>query len=75
MQTAEVKATLDDRLLDVREVGELLNRSITSIYRDSDSGRMPFGVKFSGARRWRKSELMAWLADGCKPVRQTGGRR
>lgn len=70
-----MESVMTDELLDVHGVAALLKRSVTSIYRDADRGAMPFGVKFSGARRWRKSELMAWLAEGCRPVRQNGVRR
>jgi len=61
-------------LLDIRDVCTLLgNCSARSIYRLCDSGKMPFGLKLNGMRRWRKSELEAWLEAGCPPVRATKG--
>ena len=67
--------TANDELLDVHGVAALLKRSVTSIYRDADRGILPWGKKFSGARRWSKQEILEWILGGCKPVRRNGGAR
>jgi excisionase family DNA binding protein len=59
-------------LLDVRAVAELLDCSARHVYRLADAGRMPAPVRIGALVRWRRSDLNAWLAEGCKPVRQTG---
>ena len=52
-------------LLDIRAVATLLNCSVRHIHRLRDGGRMPQPVKLGSLSRWRRSELEAWIADGC----------
>lgn len=56
-------------LLDVKTVAALLNCSPRHVYRLSDAGRMPRPVKLGQLVRWRRSELLRWLDDGCPSVR------
>jgi excisionase family DNA binding protein len=59
-------------LLDIKEVARLLGHCSTRhVHRLADSGRMPRPVKLGTLIRWRRTELIAWLNDGCKPC----GRR
>jgi excisionase family DNA binding protein len=60
------------QLLDVRAVAQLLNCSTRHIYRMADAGQMPPPVRIGALVRWRRTDLDAWLASGCKPVRQSG---
>jgi excisionase family DNA binding protein len=60
-------------LLRVEDVCALLRTTKRSVYRLADSGKMPFGLKLSGMRRWRRAELVAWLDAGCPPVRPPKG--
>jgi len=60
-------------LLRIEDVCALLRTTKRSVYRLADTGRMPFGLKLNGMRRWRKAELMEWLAAGCPPVRPAKG--
>jgi len=55
-------------LLRAEDVCALLRMTKRSVYRLADSGKMPFGLKLNGMRRWRRAELMDWLAAGCPPV-------
>jgi excisionase family DNA binding protein len=60
------------RLVDVREVGRLLNCSPRTVYRLADEGRIPWGVKLGGLRRWDLRQLEEFIEGGCKPVRSLG---
>jgi predicted DNA-binding transcriptional regulator AlpA len=35
-------------------------------------GKAPAPVKLGRLTKWIKADLDAWVADGCKPVRNTG---
>jgi excisionase family DNA binding protein len=60
-------------LLDVRAVTALLGCSPRNVYRLADRGAMPSPIKLGAALvRWRRQDLDAWLAGGCRPVRQAG---
>jgi excisionase family DNA binding protein len=59
-------------LLDVAAVAALLDCSPRHVYRLADAGRMPAPVRLGALVRWRRQDLDAWLAAGCKPVRQAG---
>lgn len=60
-------------LLRVEDVCALLRITRHSVYRLADAGKMPWGLKLNGMRRWRRAELMDWLAAGCPPVRTAKG--
>jgi excisionase family DNA binding protein len=59
-------------LLDVRAVARLLDCSSRHVYRLADAGKMPAPIKLGALVRWRRQDIDAWLAGGCKPVRMTG---
>ncbi len=59
-------------LLDVRAVAHLLGCSPRHVYRLADAGRMPAPVRVGALVRWRRADLDAWLADGCRPCRPAG---
>jgi len=61
-------------LLDVKQVAATLNCSPRHVYRMVDAGRMPAPVRLGALVRWHRSSLDRWLADGCKTVRNLGGR-
>lgn len=61
-------------LLGIREVAALLgNCSTRHICRLADAGRMPRPVRLGALVRWRRAELIDWLAAGCPPVRIVKG--
>jgi excisionase family DNA binding protein len=74
MTTAIVSAPADApaALLDVRVVAALLSCSVRHVYRLSDAGRLPAPVRLGALVRWRRQELLDWLAGGCRPIRQAG---
>lgn len=52
-------------LLDVVAVAALLGLSTRQVYRLADAGRMPRPIKLGSSNRWRRNELLQWIADGC----------
>ncbi|HUY93332.1 MAG TPA: helix-turn-helix domain-containing protein [Pirellulales bacterium] len=59
-------------MLDVRAVAALLDCSTRHVRRLADAGRMPPPLKLGALLRWRRADLDAWLADGCRPIRRAG---
>jgi excisionase family DNA binding protein len=60
------------QLLDVRAVAALLDCSTRHVYRLADRGAMPPPIRLGALIRWRRQDLDAWLAGGCKPCRTPG---
>lgn len=52
-----------DRLLNEREVGELLGVSRTTLWRLRRHGELPFG-KVGREFRYSKAEILDWVKDG-----------
>ena len=70
----EPRPAVPAELLDIRDVCALLGGcSVRTVYRLCDAGKMPFGLKLNGMRRWRRAELIAWIDAGCPPVRARRG--
>lgn len=63
------------RLVTAKEAGSILGCSWRTVYRLSDSGKIPFGVKLGTLRRWDAAELESFIANGCKMPKSTTGRR
>ncbi|MCA9244888.1 MAG: helix-turn-helix domain-containing protein [Phycisphaerales bacterium] len=62
-------------LLDVHGVAALLDVSPRSVFRLADAGILPPGTKLGALRRWPKADILAWVQDGCRPVRTIASRR
>lgn len=60
------------KLLDVNQVGELLNCSPRHIYRLSDAGRMPKPLRLGSLVRWNRDVINDWIASGCPDCRKAG---
>jgi predicted DNA-binding transcriptional regulator AlpA len=52
-------------LVPVRDLARLLGRSVPSLRRDDAAGRLPAPVRIGGSKRWRATEIAAWVAVGC----------
>jgi len=63
---------MEHKLIDVKQVAELLGCSQRGIWRLRDSRKMPAAVTIGRLVRWRLAEITAWIADGCPDVRRTG---
>jgi len=59
-----------ERLIDVQAMADKLDCDPRTVYRRADDGKMPWGCKCGGLRRWSEREIDAWIAGGCKPVRE-----
>ncbi len=64
----EQRATSPE-LLDVKAVAALLDCSVRHAYRLSDAGCMPRPLRLGALVRWRKTDILAWIDDGCPAVR------
>ena len=56
-------------LLTTREAAKLCGMGERSLWRYSKIGAAPAAVTICGSRRYRKSELLAWIENGCKRSR------
>ncbi len=69
--------TITPELLPRPDAALLCGIGERTLTRWADEGRMPKGIKLSagrrGAIRWRRSELLAWIADGCPDLRNGEG--
>lgn len=63
-------------LLDVRNIAALLGGCSTRhVYRLSDAGFMPRPVRLGNLVRWRRAEVLAWIADGCPRLEHSKAAR
>ncbi len=68
MSNTTPDSPIRQRLGDVRDLEQILKKSARAIYRDADSGRMPWGFKLGASRRWDLDEIEEWIRAGCKAV-------
>jgi excisionase family DNA binding protein len=59
-------ATPDPQLYVVQELAALLQCSVRTIWNLNDRGQLPGMVRFGRLIRWRRSEIDAWIARGCR---------
>ena len=60
------------KLLNVKQVADLLDCSDRHVYRLVDSGRMPRPVKLGGLNRWPTKTIEDWITADCPAVRKLG---
>ena len=63
------------QLMNVKEVAAMLHLGIRTVWAWRDRGLLPAPRKISGAVRWVKPEIEAWIEGGCKPCRPANTRR
>ena len=56
-------------LIKVGEVAGMLEITPRTVYRLTDSGKIPRPVKVGSSVRWRRVELESWIEAGCPVVR------
>lgn len=56
-------------LLDVKRTAKLMSCSERTVWRLSDSGKMPAPVRIGRLVRWQQRRLAAWLDQGCPAAR------
>lgn len=57
------------RLGTKEDVGQICSFAARTVLRNADRGVMPWGIKIGALRRWDLDEIEAWIAAGCRPVR------
>ena len=62
-------ASPEAALLDVKAVAKILECSTRSVRRLADAGRMPAPLKIGALLRFRRADIEAWIANGCRPIR------
>ena len=72
--TAETPAVTGRRLGDVLAVAAKLDCSPRHVRRLADAGRLPQPRKLGALVRWDLDELDAWIAGGCRPVRNLSAK-
>lgn len=66
--------SIENELLDVKQVAEVSNCSQRTIFRLSADGRMPKPIKLGALVRWNRTEIETWIAGGCKPIETEAGK-
>lgn len=57
--------TTESLLVDATEAAILCGMSRAAWYKHLSSGKVPRPVKIESLSRWRRQELMEWIAAGC----------
>jgi len=73
-ESTGVQASAGKPMLTVHDVARMLNCSARTVYRLTDSGKMPRPVKLGALVRWPKAVIERWIADGCPSIRMGGNR-
>lgn len=68
-QTTSISSVPQYSLVGVREVSEMLGVSERQVRRLVAVCAMPAPLKLRGLRKWRASEIHAWIEGGCVPQR------
>ena len=68
MSKANVAERGEAELLDARAIAKRLSVGVRSVWRWADAGRLPRPVTLGRLKRWRASDIDAWVANGCRPV-------
>lgn len=65
-------ATPDDaQLIDASAFARLLSVSLATFNRMKAAGRLPRHITLSsGCHRWNRAIAVAWIKDGCPPVKE-----
>ena len=55
-------------LLTVHDLAAMLQISTRSVWRKRSAGAVPAPIPLGGLVRWRRSEIVTWIAAGCPHV-------
>jgi predicted DNA-binding transcriptional regulator AlpA len=50
-----------------KALAQVLDLSERSLTRKDSAGQIPRAVNIAGAKRWRRTEIEAWIDAGCPP--------
>jgi len=56
---------LNPLLVSIRDLAVLLSRSEIALHRDDAAGRLPRSIRLGGSKRWRRTDIEAWVEMGC----------
>ncbi|MCD8141537.1 MAG: hypothetical protein LUE17_17520 [Planctomycetaceae bacterium] len=65
----------ENGLVDVNEAARLCMISASMFYKLNAAGKTPLPVHLGKLLRWRKIELLDWIAAGCPGRKKTAGNR
>lgn len=57
------------RLLNIRQVADLLGCSTRKVYSLVDSRMMPRPIRLGGSIRWDSTSIEQWITDGCPAIK------
>ena len=57
-------------LLTAKQLAALLQVSLRTLWRMRSAGQVPSPLRFGGTVRWRKDEVLQWIAAGCPTQRK-----
>jgi len=60
-----IQNTSAPKMLTVHDVARMLNCSARTVYRLTDSGRMPRPIRLGSLIRWPKEIIENWISLGC----------
>jgi len=63
------------RMIDVRELAEILRCSPRTVHRLVDAGRAPAPCRLGALVRWSIDAIETWIAAGCPPSRKPRQRQ
>ena len=76
--TRPIEEDEDDPLLfKPYQVARLLRISLRTLWRWRSGKRIPLPIQSGNVVRWRRAEMLEWVADGCPGLNESdnGGRR
>ncbi|MHB8863461.1 MAG: helix-turn-helix transcriptional regulator [Pirellulaceae bacterium] len=62
-------------LISAPELAKILGISARSVWRLLSAGKLPAPVRLGGAVRWRRSDVLAWIEQGCPPDSTSSDQR
>jgi len=68
-QASDGLSTGSIQLLNVKQVAKALGCTTRTVRRWAAEGRMPPSLRIGRAVRWRRSDLIEWVAEGCPQSR------
>jgi len=67
---AKCESAVQSLAVNVTQLAEMLSVSSRSIWRLSDSGKLPKPVRLGRSVRWNRREIEEWVEAGCPSRRQ-----
>lgn len=59
--------SVEVELLSASQLAEMLGISERSVWRRDSAGHIPMAVNVGRSKRWRRREIIAWIAAACPP--------